>query len=238
MRKWSTILPTIVVASLVFLSVVIAVSFSPTGEPEGFLIVLLVVGGVSAIGWGLVAVSRRKDQKIMLGHIKDEAAKLCEVVRKNFLVQSCPTCEEFVMWLIDVSPNSRSVQYGCVHCGKKIRALAGASEAEIAIVHWLKLSGLVNEFSRRWNLGVDLATTMTFTVVPAPLPYEQTSREPIPAAVRTEVWRRDQGRCVECGSNQNLQYDHIIPVAKGGATSAQNLQLLCRQHNLEKHATI
>jgi 5-methylcytosine-specific restriction endonuclease McrA len=35
-----------------------------------------------------------------------------------------------------------------------------------------------------------------------------------------------------------LQFDHIIPVALGGATSAQNLQLLCRQCNLAKSAGI
>ena len=29
-------------------------------------------------------------------------------------------------------------------------------------------------------------------------------REQIPRAVKREVWRRDQARCVECGSNRNL----------------------------------
>src|SRR5690349_6791057 len=34
-------------------------------------------------------------------------------------------------------------------------------------------------------------------------------REPIAEAVRHEVWRRDQGRCVDCGSRENLELDHI-----------------------------
>jgi hypothetical protein len=47
----------------------------------------------------------------------------------------------------------------------------------------------------------------------------------IPQAVRREVWRRDQGRCVECGSQERLEYDHIIPVSKGGSNTARNVQL-------------
>ena len=56
----------------------------------------------------------------------------------------------------------------------------------------------------------------------------------VPQRVKTEVWRRDQGRCVMCGSNQWLEYDHIIPVSKGGSNTARNIQLLCMNCNREK----
>ena len=56
----------------------------------------------------------------------------------------------------------------------------------------------------------------------------------IPSRVRIFVWRRDQGRCVECGTNERLEYDHIIPVAKGGSNTARNLQLLCAVCNRKK----
>jgi hypothetical protein len=59
-------------------------------------------------------------------------------------------------------------------------------------------------------------------------------REPIPRAVRLEVWRRDGGRCIECGSDFDLQYDHVIPFSMGGATTAENLQLLCAPCNRAK----
>jgi hypothetical protein len=59
-------------------------------------------------------------------------------------------------------------------------------------------------------------------------------REPIPREVRLEVWRRDGGRCIECGSDFDLQYDHVIPFSMGGATSAENLQLLCAPCNRAK----
>jgi hypothetical protein len=63
-------------------------------------------------------------------------------------------------------------------------------------------------------------------------------REVIPREVRQVVFRRDGGRCVQCGEDFDLQYDHIIPVALGGASTVENLQLLCAPCNQEKSANI
>ena len=61
----------------------------------------------------------------------------------------------------------------------------------------------------------------------------------IPSVVKLEVWRRDNGRCVKCGSTDNLHFDHIIPYSRGGSSLvAANIQLLCARHNLEKHDRI
>lgn len=60
----------------------------------------------------------------------------------------------------------------------------------------------------------------------------------IPQAMRTAVWQRDGGKCVECQAAEYLEFDHVIPHSKGGATSIQNLQLLCRKCNQEKGARI
>jgi 5-methylcytosine-specific restriction endonuclease McrA len=63
-------------------------------------------------------------------------------------------------------------------------------------------------------------------------------REPIPREIRLAVWQRDAGRCIECGSDFDLQYDHLIPFSMGGATSVQNLQLLCADCNRAKGASL
>ena len=56
--------------------------------------------------------------------------------------------------------------------------------------------------------------------------------------LRQAVWARCQGRCVECQNVNLLEYDHIIPLSKGGATSYENLQILCRACNRHKSAHI
>jgi len=63
-------------------------------------------------------------------------------------------------------------------------------------------------------------------------------RQPIPDDVKMFVWQRDGGRCVKCGSQENLEYDHIIPISKGGSNTARNIQLLCEKCNRTKGANI
>ena len=60
----------------------------------------------------------------------------------------------------------------------------------------------------------------------------------IPAAVRREVWRRDGARCAFVGSQGRcaercfLEFHHIVPFAKGGAATGDNIALRCRAHNV------
>jgi hypothetical protein len=61
----------------------------------------------------------------------------------------------------------------------------------------------------------------------------------IPSSVKLEVWKRDMGKCILCGKNNNLHFDHVIPYSKGGSSlTAKNIQLLCARHNLSKHDQI
>jgi hypothetical protein len=64
------------------------------------------------------------------------------------------------------------------------------------------------------------------------------TREPIPQQVQMFVWQRDEGRCVKCGSQERLEYDHIIPLAKGGSNTERNIQLLCETCNRAKGSSI
>lgn len=59
-------------------------------------------------------------------------------------------------------------------------------------------------------------------------------RPRIPESVRVEVWRRDGGKCGRCGSREKLEYDHIVPISKGGSNTARNIELLCEKCNRSK----
>jgi hypothetical protein len=63
-------------------------------------------------------------------------------------------------------------------------------------------------------------------------------RERIPEDVRIAVWRRDGGKCARCGSREKLEYDHIVPVSKGGSNTARNIELLCESCNRKKSNNI
>jgi len=61
----------------------------------------------------------------------------------------------------------------------------------------------------------------------------------IPTSVKLEVWARDGGKCVVCGATDELHFDHILPLSKGGTSLMdENIQLLCARHNLSKSIKI
>jgi len=49
----------------------------------------------------------------------------------------------------------------------------------------------------------------------------------IPSDLRRAVLHRDGNACLICGARTNLELHHVVPVANGGATSANNLRTLC-----------
>ncbi|MCC7306161.1 MAG: HNH endonuclease [Acidobacteria bacterium] len=59
-------------------------------------------------------------------------------------------------------------------------------------------------------------------------------RTAIPSYVRLAVYNRDNGECTYCHSRENLHFDHILPVAKGGSNDEKNIQLLCETCNWTK----
>jgi 5-methylcytosine-specific restriction endonuclease McrA len=62
----------------------------------------------------------------------------------------------------------------------------------------------------------------------------------VPAAVRREVWKRDGGQCAfvgrdgRCSERGFLEFHHVSPHAMGGRTTAENLELRCRAHNIHE----
>lgn len=75
----------------------------------------------------------------------------------------------------------------------------------------------------------------------APKPLSQLARvngRHVPASVRRAVWTRDEGRCAfvgsegRCSETGGLEFHHLVPFAKGGPTTVENLRLQCRVHNV------
>jgi hypothetical protein len=83
-----------------------------------------------------------------------------------------------------------------------------------------------------------VAPTPTSTPTEPPPHRRDGHREAIPAAVKRAVWERDGGRCSwpldgggRCGSTHRLELDHVVPRARGGEPTLDNLRLLCIAHN-------
>jgi len=60
----------------------------------------------------------------------------------------------------------------------------------------------------------------------------------IPARIKRAVQKRDKGQCTyvstdghRCEARKRLEYDHEVPVARGGKTCVSNLRLRCSAHN-------
>jgi HNH endonuclease len=99
---------------------------------------------------------------------------------------------------------------------------------------WTEASGNRNVFKFRLELDPEATPAMPDAREP-----ELDQTRVIPTAVKLAVWKRDRGRCVECGRTDNLHFDHVIPYSRGGSSLvAENIQLLCARHNIGKRDQI
>lgn len=60
------------------------------------------------------------------------------------------------------------------------------------------------------------------------------SKAYISKKLRKQVHERDGHKCLTCGTGLDLTCDHIHPESKGGLTTLENLQTLCRSCNSKK----
>jgi 5-methylcytosine-specific restriction endonuclease McrA len=134
---------------------------------------------------------------------------------------------------------------------KRLRFIAEQNAVEAAWARILSVSwtdSTVDLSSSRSTLNTSFGTPdpeWVHTIVEALIKIDRRQivgaggqRRPIPQSVKAAVWQRDGGRCAECGSTVHLEFDHIIPVARGGADTERNLQLLCLDCNRRKSARI
>lgn len=144
----------------------------------------------------------------------------------------CPKCNELEVLILSLTPNARSLSVRCNHCRYEFRIKLEPDDAEKIIRLYnlfLEERGICSEY------GNDAVPLWKMKVIKR----ESTNqRKPIPSSVKKAVWKRDGGKCVNCGSEVDIEYDHIIPVAKGGSSTIQNIQILCKKCNRKKSASI
>jgi hypothetical protein len=99
-----------------------------------------------------------------------------------------------------------------------------------------KSLGVLEDPGRRaeWEHVNDLMMGAYHAFLGQAYPKVPASSRYISDPVKEEVFERDGGQCVKCGSTRDLQYDHVIPYTRGGGSTAANMQLLCGDCNRAK----
>ncbi len=200
----------------------------------GFLLLLIVA---IIIGYRYYKKDERKRRNSeLLNQVQSCYFDLSDLILANYELKVCPKCFEANMNLVDVSPTGQSIEYQCDNCGRTIISKIKSNSNNEEIVDLVeKIEFLINDTDNSIEVHNALENMDVFFVVPKSKRKEDGKlRKSIPESVRHEVWRRDKGRCVECGSKEKLEFDHIIPVSKGGANTARNIQLLCESCNRKK----
>jgi 5-methylcytosine-specific restriction endonuclease McrA len=59
----------------------------------------------------------------------------------------------------------------------------------------------------------------------------------VPTSLRRELLH-EWARCTNCQTRHDLTIDHIVPIARGGKSNRDNLQVLCRKCNSRKGARV
>lgn len=102
----------------------------------------------------------------------------------------------------------------------------------------IKLTDEINNI--KTNLQTNDSCDTKFRNAPLPMaPNVIQHNRYIPRALKIRIWHKAKGKCqfvdlktkTRCESNHALEFDHIVPVARGGTTTENNLNLLCDQHN-------
>jgi len=217
-----------------------------------FIVIMLVVAKVSDYEEEKEKESWRKiNQNDFLKHQKnfeDSVSILANSVSK------CKKCENnyYKIWNIN-----SSIEVRCDTCKRKqiinldesdfsnffdplshyVNNISKIPEEKNEKIRNLKLSIIKHDFfglrrNTPYIRAIGFLGLKTVTVTQNNTEEKKSRR--ISQSVKDKVWRRDEGKCIECGSNEKLEFDHIIPFSKGGANTYRNVQLLCENCNRSK----
>lgn len=91
------------------------------------------------------------------------------------------------------------------------------------------------EFQRKWEFYDKNVLVIGLEFPPNSQESRKQERNVMSYKLRWEILKRDDFKCVICGTNDRLEIDHIIAVSQGGKTTTSNLQTLCFPCNRGKY---
>lgn len=203
-------------------------------------IIIIVVLILLILSFNYNTHSPIDDEKLIF-QIKELYLKLKQIITTSYDLKPCPRCNCKKMNILNILKSGDYIEYSCDHCYEKITSKLLpdkiGSEA-FAIIKEIKafLSTLsIRTGKKYYKREIDVSFIVSSF---GDNLTEDRQRTQIPQSIRHEVWRRDQGKCIMCGSQINLEFDHIIPFSKGGSNTARNIQILCEKCNRKKHANL
>lgn len=229
-------------------------------EPTQGLIVMIIFFGLFVVGWIYVQIMDPIEKKRMAEEVEELKRKQPDLVyakrnldsaltRLSSEVTLCSRCNSSVFQLWNYYDTN--VEIRCVECKKK--RLLSVEQGLLEDLYnstskFFKLRQIPNEMLEPYRnsnfrfdelrSGTPLIRAITFEargkLGSEAAPSHGANPRHIPRNVKDQVWRRDSGKCVECGSQERLEFDHIIPYSKGGASTYRNVQLLCETCNRKK----
>ncbi len=187
-----------------------------------------------------------------------------ELLASSLDISQCRKCGSNKMQLWNVGPYE--LEYGCILCKKKFSSFNHLASLDIndfynnlsnLYILLEKISSVKNKFYSNKNAlkgwqplfekiefeyfelrsGTPYVRAIEFYALGELTAPAKTNRI-ISQKVKDLVWQRDYGKCKECGTKENLEFDHIIPHSKGGANTYRNIQLLCTNCNKLKSNNI
>ena len=113
----------------------------------------------------------------------------------------------------------------CAYCGRVAQRCECAAE-DSRLRRFLARSVTVPEYIPCW-----LPTAYKRGVPPQIKRRERATLQANYAAWYAQLTAKHGERCLNCGADTDLAIDHVLPVAKGGLSQPENLQLLCKTCN-------
>ena len=171
------------------------------------------------------------ERKKKIENINSLIKSVASEINKHYLIPSCSRCLGESFAVVQVGSLGNNIRTVCKTCGSKKWFKTKSEEKDLTFLcSWfeniVKLEQGINYVS-----DIKLDANKGDDVKHNDIGY---IREPIPKDVQDRVWNRDGGKCVQCGSVEKLEFDHIIPLSKGGSSTYRNIQLLCENCNRSK----